>query len=164
MGVYVCHFLGQMLGYAYTTCSYGQIEISCIYHTLPAQSYLVLYSVGKNLLHSLIMWLIFLFLSPHSLHLIFCCVLSIVALIWLVLIVCFFCAAIRRNSFSLLKLPVLSHVQVFSCEMLSYSRLKRPQICFSSHFCFLSIVVLLSIVLSVSFLMAVINPTSCFSM
>ena len=29
IGVYVCHFLGQMLGCAYTICSYGQIEISC---------------------------------------------------------------------------------------------------------------------------------------
>ena len=49
--------------------------------TLPTQSCLVLYSFCANLLHSLIMWLIVLSLSLHSLHLVFCCVLSILALI-----------------------------------------------------------------------------------
>ena len=29
IGVYVCHSLWQMLGCAYTICSYGQISISC---------------------------------------------------------------------------------------------------------------------------------------
>ena len=29
IGVYVCHFLGQKLGCAYTICLYGQISISC---------------------------------------------------------------------------------------------------------------------------------------
>ena len=29
IGVYVCHFLEQMLGCAYTICSYGQIKIFC---------------------------------------------------------------------------------------------------------------------------------------
>ena len=47
--------------------------------TLPTQSCLALYSFCANLLHSLIMWLIFSSLSPHSLHLLFCCVLSILA-------------------------------------------------------------------------------------
>ena len=70
-----------------------------------------------------------------------------------------FCAAIRRDSVSLLKFPFLNQVHVLLCEMF-ISRLKR---CFSSHFCFLVIVILLSIMLSVSFLMAVISP-SCFSM
>ena len=45
--------------------------------TLPTQSCLVLYSFCANLLHSLIMWLMVSSLSPHSLHLLFCCVLSI---------------------------------------------------------------------------------------
>ena len=58
--------------------------------TLPTQSCLVLYSFCANLLHSLIMWLIVSSLSPHSLHLLFCCVLSILALIWLVLVALFF--------------------------------------------------------------------------
>ena len=47
--------------------------------TLPIQSCLALYSFCANLLHSLIMWLIVSSLSPHSLHLLFCCVLSILA-------------------------------------------------------------------------------------
>ena len=54
--------------------------------TLPTQLCLALYSFCVNLLHSLIMWLIVSSLSPHSLHLLFCCVLSILALIWLVLL------------------------------------------------------------------------------
>ena len=53
--------------------------------TLPTKSYLVLYSFCANFLHSLIMWLIVSSLSPHSLHLLFCWVLSILALIWLVM-------------------------------------------------------------------------------
>ena len=89
--------------------------------TLPTQSCLALYSYCTNLLHSLIMWLIVSSLSPHSLNLLFCCVLSILALIWLS------CAAVRRDSVSLLKFPFLSQVQVFWCEMLFISRLKWPQ-------------------------------------
>ena len=128
--------------------------------TLPTQSRLVLYSFCANLLHSLIMWLMVWSLSLHSLSLLFCCVLSILALIWLVLMA-LICAAIRRDSVSLLKFPFLSHVQVLSSGILFISRLKRPQSCFPSHFCFLVIVILLSIVLSVSFLMAVMSPPSC---
>ena len=75
-----------------------------------------------------------------------------------------FCAAIRRDSVSLLKFPFLSHVHVLSCEMLFVGRLKRPCSCFSFHFCFLVFVILLSIVLSVLFLIAVINPPSCISL
>ena len=52
---------------------------------LPIQSCLVLYSFCANLLHLLIMWLTVSSLSPHSLNLLFCYVLSILALIWLVL-------------------------------------------------------------------------------
>ena len=47
--------------------------------TLPTQSYLTLYSFCANLLYSVIMWLIVSSLSPHSLYLLFCCVLSILA-------------------------------------------------------------------------------------
>ena len=64
--------------------------------TLPTQSCLALYSLCANLLHSLIIWLIVSSLSPHSLHLLFCWVLSILALIWLVLMA-LSCAAIRRD-------------------------------------------------------------------
>ena len=70
--------------------------------TLPTQSCLVLYSFYTNLLHSLIMWLMVSSLSPRSLHLQFCWVLSILALIWLVLTALSW-AATRRDSVSLLK-------------------------------------------------------------
>ena len=85
--------------------------------TLPTQSCLALYSLCANLLHSLILWLMVSSLSPHSLHLLFCWVLSILTLIWLVLTV-LSCAAIRRDSVSLLKFPFLSHFKVLSCEIL----------------------------------------------
>ena len=78
-----------------------------------------------NLLHSLVMWLIVSSLSHHNQHLLFCCVLSILALIWLVLMA-LFCAVIRRDSVSLLRFPFLSHVHIFSFEMSLVSRLKRP--------------------------------------
>ena len=79
------------------------------WNTLPTQSCLVLYSFCANLLHSLIMRLMVSSLSTHRLHLLFCWVLSILALIWLVLTASS-CAAIRRDSVSLLKFPFLSHV------------------------------------------------------
>ena len=93
--------------------------------TFPTQSCLALYSFCANLLHSLIMWLIVSSSSLHSLHLLFCCVLSILALIWFVLMA-LICAAIRRDSVSLLRFPFLSQVQIFWCEMLFIRRLKRP--------------------------------------
>ena len=93
--------------------------------TLPTQSCFALYSFCANLLHSLIMWLIVSSLSPHSLHFLFCCILSILALIWLVLMA-LSCAAIRRDSVYLLRLPFLSQVQAFWCERLFIRRLKRP--------------------------------------
>ena len=54
--------------------------------TVPTKSCLVLYSFCANLLHSLIIWLMVSSLSRHNLHLLFCCVLSILTFIWLVLI------------------------------------------------------------------------------
>ena len=93
--------------------------------TLPTQLCLVLYSFCANLLHLLIMWLMVSSLSLHSLHLLFCWVISILTLIWLVLMV-LFCAAIRRDSVSLLKFPFLIQVQVLSCAMLFIRHLKHP--------------------------------------
>ena len=93
--------------------------------TLPTQSCLALYSHCANLLHSLIIWLMVSSLSPHSLHLLFCWVLSISALMWLVLMA-LSCAAIRRDSVSLLKFSFLSYVSVLSCEILLISRLNCP--------------------------------------
>ena len=49
--------------------------------TLPTQSCLALYSFCANLLHSLIMWLIVSSLSPHSIHLLFCCILLLLLLL-----------------------------------------------------------------------------------
>ena len=60
--------------------------------SLPTQSSLVIYSFSANLLNSLINGLIVSSLSPHNLHLLFCCVLSILALIWMVLMA-LLCAA-----------------------------------------------------------------------
>ena len=81
----------------------------CIYHSfvwlnlnflhsskeipLPSQSYLVLYYFCNNLLYSLFIWMIVSSLSPHNRQLPISCVLSILALIWLVLSA-LFCAAI----------------------------------------------------------------------
>ena len=93
-------------------------------------------------LYSLIMCLIISSLSPHNLYLLFCFVLSILALIWLVLMA-LFCAAIRRNSVSLLRFPFISYVHVFLCEISLFSRLKRPLSGFSCHFCSPGISVLL---------------------
>ena len=129
--------------------------------TLPSQSCLALYSLCANLLHSLSIWLMVSSLSPHSLHLLFYWVLSILALIWL-LLMALFCAAIRRDYISLLKFPFLSQVHVLSYEILFISRLKRPWSCFPSHFCFLVIVIVLFIVFSVSFVVAVMSLPSCF--
>ena len=50
---------------------------------LPTQSCIFLHYLCANLLHSLIMWLTVLSLSPHNLHLLFCCVQPILALILL---------------------------------------------------------------------------------
>ena len=134
-------------------CTFSMTHVElCLYHlfrwsnfiflyisqwiTLSTQSYLVLYFFCANLLHSL-MRLMVLSLSLHSLHLLFCCVLSILAFIWLVLMA-LFCAAIRRGSVSLLKFPFLSYVQVFSCGMFFISRLKCPLSFFSFQFLFRS--------------------------
>ena len=127
------------------------------------QSCLVLHSFCTSFLYSLIMRVIISFLSPHNLNLLFCWVLSILALIWLVLMA-LFCATIRRDSVSLLKFPYLRHVHVFSWVMSFVSSYKRPWCCFSSHFCFLLIVILFVFVLSVLFLVAVINLPPRFSM
>ena len=60
-----------------------------------------------------------------------------------------FCAAIRRDSVSLLRFPFLSHVQVFSGEISLVCRLKWTYNNLSSHFRFLVIFALLMFVLFV---------------
>ena len=68
-----------------------------------------------------------------------------------------FCAAIRKDSVSLLQFSFLSHAQVFLCEISPVCRKKYPFSCFSPHFCFLVIVVQLVFMLSVLFLVTVIS-------
>ena len=99
--------------------------------TLSTQSCLVLYSFCANLMHSLIMWLIDLSLLPHYLHFLFRCILSSLALIWLVLMT-LFCAAVRIDTVSLLMFPFLCNINVF-LWVIFVCRLKRPWICFSSQ-------------------------------
>ena len=93
--------------------------------SLFTHSCLVLYSFCANLLHSFIIWFIVSSLSPHKLHLLFYCVLSILTLIWFVLIA-LFCAAMRKDSVFLLRILFLIQVHVFSYEMSLVSSLKRP--------------------------------------
>ena len=80
--------------------------------TFPTQSYLVLYSFGASLLYSLIMRLVVLFLSPHRLRLLICCVLSKFALTLLVPMALFY-TVIGRNSGSPWNFTFLSDVRVF---------------------------------------------------
>ena len=81
-----------------------------------------------------------------------------------IVLIALFCAAIRKNSISLLSFPFLSQVQVFSCEISVVCRLKCSNSCFSSHFYFLVIFVLVMFVLSVLFLVAVISLSLHFFM
>ena len=125
---------GLCIYHLFVWSNWNFLHIS-LWITLPTKLCLALYSFCANLLHSLIMWLIVSSLSAHGLHLLFCCVLSILALIWFVLMA-LSCAAIRRDSVSLLRFPFLRQVKVFWCEKLFIRRLKRPWSCFPSHFCF----------------------------
>ena len=65
-------------------CLFVESNLNFLYNSLwitfPTQSCLVLYSFCANLLHSLIMWLIVPFQSPHNLHKRFSNVLSIFGL------------------------------------------------------------------------------------
>ena len=54
---------------------------------LPTLTYLFLYSFCANLQHSLIMRLMVSSLSPHNLHLLFRCVLSILVLMWVFMVI-----------------------------------------------------------------------------
>ena len=83
--------------------------------SFPAQLCLFLFSFCASFLHLLIS-LIVSSLSSHNLHMLFCCVLSILTLIWLVLMALFW-YAIRRDSLSL-SFPFLSHVHIFSYRRL----------------------------------------------
>ena len=126
------HFPRRILACAYTIYSNWNILHSSQLIPFHIQSCVILNSLYTNKLPSRIMRLIVWSLSPHNLHLLFCCILSIFALTLLVLMV-LFCAAIRRDSVSLLWFSFLSHVQVFLCEISVVCRLKYPY----SYFFFL---------------------------
>ena len=81
--------------------------------TLPTQSCLVLYSLFSNLLYSLIISLIISSVSSHQ-NLLFCA-LSIFS--FDIDRMALFCAAIKRDSVSLLSFHFLGLVLVFSCEI-----------------------------------------------
>ena len=134
------HLILQVRCWAVHIPYVSMIKLKCIaqfsqWITLPTQLCPVLYALSANLLHSLIMWLIVSCQSPHNL--LFCCVLSILALIWSVLMA-LFSTANWRDLVSLLRFTLLSHVHVFSCEMSLVSRLKHPNIflpfLFSAYF------------------------------
>ena len=132
----MCHSLGQVLGCAYTICSYGQIQISC---TSPSGSPCLPNRVSSYTPSVLICCIRLLcdwwFRLYH--HIAYICNFSLFALMWLVLMA-LLCAAIWRDSVFFLWFPFLSQVEVFWCEMLFISRLKRSSSCFSSHFLFSS--------------------------
>ena len=134
-------------------CIY-QLVVSSIfnflYHslwiTLPNQSCLLSHYFCANLLHSLIIVInrfvsITTFPTPP-----FFFFLHILVFIWLVLMA-LFCAAIRRDSVSLVRFSFPFHGHVFSFEMSLASRLKRPECHFPFHLSFLVVVVLLILVL-----------------
>ena len=91
---------------------------------LPTELCLVLYSFCASLLHSLIMLLIISSPSSRNLYPLFCWVLSILILIWLVLMALFY-GAIWKDSVSLLMFPFRCHVRDFLCNMSLVSPLKR---------------------------------------
>ena len=72
------------------------------------------FTLLQNLLHSL-MWFTVSFLFPHNLHLLFSCILSGVA--WMKVVhMALFCAPLKRNSISLLRLIFFNrlHVSLFA--------------------------------------------------
>ena len=76
------HSQGCILGCAYTTCSYGQISISCTIHigSPCPPSCVQSYIFCANFLNSLIMRLFVSSLLPHNQHLLFCFTFSVLAL------------------------------------------------------------------------------------
>ena len=86
---------------------------------------LVLYYFCASLLYSLILWLTVSSLFPYNLHLLFFCVLSIFALRSFVLMA-MICAAIERDSVSLLSFSFRRHFQVFSCAIFASLSLEIP--------------------------------------
>ena len=89
-------------------------------------------------LHSLIMRLTVSSLSPHKLHLLFLCVISIFAWynwsLWHYLML-----LLKRIQFLSSGFLLFSHVYGFLCAVSLVFRSKYPRSWFSSHFCFVDI-------------------------
>ena len=153
--VLAAHSPGRIMGCAYHLFVWSSLIFlhNSLWITFLTEWCLVLYSFCGSLLNSLIMWLIVSSLSPA--------ILLCLVYYFLDIILMGLCCA-RRDSVSLLRFPLLSHVHVFSCEISLVCRLKCPYSCFSSHFCFLLIFVLLMHLLFVLILMAVIGLPLCF--
>ena len=128
------HSLGWIPGCAHI-CSYDQISLSCTIPSRPPYPPYRFKAYTLSVLRSFIMWLIVSSLSSHNLHLLFCCILSILALISPVLIA-LFCVAIRKDSVFLLRFHLSSPVLFCACKISLVRRLKSPFICLSSHVCF----------------------------
>ena len=104
---YKSHSLGRILVWAYLVVwSNFNFLHNSQWIPFSTLSFLILYSFCVNLLHSLTMWLIVSSLLLYSLYLLFCYNLLILDLIHLILMT-LFCAAIGRESVSLLKFPWL---------------------------------------------------------
>ena len=103
--VCVSHSPGPILGWANTTYSYGEIKIFAHFPldhpSHPVVSSLIIFFVLVCCICLLCDWSFFLY--HHNLHLLSCCVLSIFALIWLVLLFTplEFFTSVLANGFSL---------------------------------------------------------------
>ena len=89
------------------TCSNSNILYSSQWTPFPTQSSQFFYFFWASLLYSWIMRLTLSFLFAYILHL-----LSTFAFIWLVLMI-LFCAAIKRDSVSLMRFPLLTNVYYY---------------------------------------------------
>ena len=97
------------------------------------------YSFCGNLLALLIIWLIVSSMQPHNLHLLFCCVFSILVLKSFVALALFWHTN-WKDSVSLWRFSFFSHIHVFSSEISLVCCLIYPYNSFSMRFNFLVIV------------------------
>ena len=81
-GLCICHlFVWSNLNFLHNS----------LWISLPTQSYLVVYSLFVNLVHSLIMWFIVTSLSPYNIHMLFI----------IIIIICYSFTSVFTSSFSL---------------------------------------------------------------
>ena len=121
--LYICHlFVWSNFNFLYNSQ----------WITFPTQSCLVLYFLCASLLHSLIMWLIVSFLSLHYRHLLFCCLLSILTLVWLVLMA-LFSASLNKEIHFLSKISLSwLYASLLEWDLANFSLEMPIQLFFSS--------------------------------